>query len=42
MKERTAVMHGNIIKVMKTNKDQAIPFKDLVQKTMEMCRLFKA
>jgi hypothetical protein len=42
MKERTAVMQGNIIKVMKTNKDSAVPFKDLVQKTMEMCHLFKA
>lgn len=27
---------------MKTNKDSAVAFRDLVQKTMEMCRLFKA
>ena len=27
---------------MKTNKDSAVAFKDLVQKTMEMVRTFKA
>ena len=42
MKERNAVLQGNIVKIMKTNKDSAVAFKDLVQKTMEMVRTFKA
>ena len=42
MKERNAVLQGNIVKIMKTNKDSAVAFKDLVQKTLEMVRTFKA
>lgn len=42
LKERTCVVQGNIVKIMKTNKDSAVDHKDLIQRTMEMCRLFKA
>lgn len=30
MKERNAVLQGNIVKIMKTNKDTSVHFKDLV------------
>ena len=41
-KERGAVIDGACVKIMKTNKDVAVPHRELVQKVMEMISLFKA
>lgn len=41
-KERGAVIDGAIVKIMKTNKDQAVKHQELTVKVMEMISLFKA
>lgn len=41
-KERGAVIDGSVVKIMKTNKDRAVPHTELIQKSAEMITLFKA
>ena len=42
MKERSAVIDSQIVKVMKMGKNTAIRHLDLINEVMEMIKLFKA
>jgi len=41
-KERGAMIDGAVVKIMKTNKDQAVDHSYLIEKTCQMITLFKA